>query len=145
MIIKKYWCSWVRSVAPVFSGLGIKVAFWSYKARIHKNIKVCFQTLEIVWGDFCPHSPIPGKILILLDTHNLSECQILPKLEIATFAICHCHLPFLASLDMAIFDVQTSYQILRTKITSDNYYGLKTNFNVFVKSCLITLEGNLNS
>ena len=28
---------------------------------------------------------------ILLDTHDLSVCQILPKLDIATFAIAICH------------------------------------------------------
>ena len=50
-----------------------------------------------------------GKILILLDPHNLSVRQILPKYYIAIFANCHCHLPFLASLKMANFDVQISY------------------------------------
>ena len=78
-----------------------------------KNIKVCFQTVKIVLEDFRPQKLIPGKILIHLDTHNLSVCPKLPKLDIATFAIYHCHLPFLASLDMAIFDVQTSYGCLK--------------------------------
>ena len=30
------------------------------------------------------------------------------QINIAIFAYCHCHLPFLASLKMAIFDLQTS-------------------------------------
>ena len=42
-------------------------------------------------------------------SHNLFLRQKLPKHYIATFAIFHCHLPFLASLAMANFDVQTSY------------------------------------
>ena len=59
--------------------------------------------------NFKPQKWIPGKILILLDPHNLFLRQKLPKNYIATFAICHCHLPFLASLEMEHFDVQTSY------------------------------------
>ena len=34
---------------------------------------------------------------------------------------------------------------MRFKIISDNVSGLKTNFYVFVNSCLVTLEGNFNS
>ena len=76
-------------------------------------MNVCFQTTNIVCGDFCSQNRIPGKILILLDTHNLSVHKKLPKLDIATFAICHCHLPFLASLNLAISDLQTSYGCLK--------------------------------
>ena len=53
--------------------------------------------------------------MILLDPHNLFLRLKLPKhyiATIATFAIFHCHLPFLASLaslEMANFDIQTSY------------------------------------
>ena len=45
----------------------------------------------------------------ILDPHNLFLRQKLPKPFNATFAICRCHLPFLASLEMEHFDVQTSY------------------------------------
>ena len=110
MIRKKYWGSWGQSEAPVFPVQELRLPS-RVTRQVHKNIKICFQTVIIVWGDFCPQNPIPGKILILLDTHDLSVSQTLPKLDIATFAI--CHLPFLASLDLVIFDVQTSYGCLK--------------------------------
>ena len=59
--------------------------------------------------NFKPQKWIPGRILILLDPHNLSVGQKLAIKFIAIFAILLCHLPFLASLKMTNFDVQTSY------------------------------------
>ena len=46
---------------------------------------------------------------MLLDPHNLSEHQKMPTQSIAIFAILHCHLPFLANLEMIVFNIQTSY------------------------------------
>ena len=46
---------------------------------------------------------------MFLDPHNLFLRQKLPKHYIANIATCHCHLLFLASLEMPNFDVQTSY------------------------------------
>ena len=62
-----------------------------------------FDNLNINWGDFKPHNRFPGKILILLDTQDLSVGQKLPKLDIATFAFCHCQLPFLAMSNLGNF------------------------------------------
>ena len=52
---------------------------------------------------------MPGKILILLDPNNLSIGKKLTNYDIAIFTNCHCHLPVLASLKMALLDVQISY------------------------------------
>ena len=87
MIRKKYWGSWTQSEAPILCGKWIKVAFLGQKARIHKNIKVCFQIVNIVWDDYQPQNPIPGKILILLDTHNLSVPKELPYPDLPKMAI----------------------------------------------------------
>ena len=133
MITKKYWCSWGQSGAPILCGKWIKVAFLGHKARIHKNIKVCFQTVYIVWDDFKPHNQIPGEILILLDTHNLSVRQKLSKSDIAIFAICHCQLPFLASLDLVIFDVQRSCGCLKV---SEFYQESDSEVDNHLRQCL---------
>ena len=115
----KYSCLWYqrRCLGPRrgVSGLKIPRASWclgkkgEHKGKYRKHVKVNFKDLNFIWGDFKPQKWIPGKILILLDPHNLSVRQILPKYYISIFAICHCHLPFLASLKMANFDVQISY------------------------------------
>ena len=109
---------------------------------MHKKHKTLSETPKIVWDDFKPHSRIPGKILILLDTNNLSVRQVLHIPGIATCDICHCHLPFLASLNIAIFYVQTSYGCLKVselyqesdygvKIILDNVEDLKRTFTFF--------------
>ena len=41
------------------------------QSKILKNVKVYFETQNFIWGDFRPQKWIPGKILILLDPHNL--------------------------------------------------------------------------
>ena len=46
---------------------------------------------------------------MFLDPHNLSEHQKMPTQSIAIFAILHCHLPFLANLEMIVFNIRTSY------------------------------------
>ena len=59
----------------------------------------------------------PGHILLFMlavcllatDTKNLSVRQKLTKYDIATFSNYYCQLPFLATLKMANFDVQTSF------------------------------------
>ena len=135
MITKKYWCSWGQSGAPILCGKWIKVAFLGHKARIHKNIKVCFQTENIVWDDFKPDNQIPGEILILLDTHNLSVCQKLSKSDIAIFAIFHCQLPFLATLDMAIFLLQKSCGCLKV---SEIYQESDSEVDYHLRQCLRT-------
>ena len=93
---------------------------------MHKKHKTLSETPNIVSDDFKPHSRIPGKILILLDTNNLSVRQVLPIPGIATCDICHCHLPFLASLNIAIFYVQTSYGCLKvSELYQESDYGVK--------------------
>ena len=66
--------------------------------------------------------------MILLDPHNLFLRQKLPKNYIATFAICHCHLPFLASLEMANFDVQTSYGGLKVSEFNQEFISEVQNY-----------------
>ena len=80
-----------------------------YKGKYQIYVKLRFETLDIIFNDLWPQKWIPGYILILLDTHNLSVFQKLPIKHIAIIAILLCHLPFLANLKMTIFDVQTSY------------------------------------
>ena len=110
-----------------------------------KNMKVCFQTINIVGDDFKPHNQIPAEILILLD---LSVGQQLPKSDIAIFAIFgksgfgnfwHTDKSWVSK------SISTRNRNLRLIINSDNVYSLKTNFYDLVNSCLVTLEGNFNS
>ena len=64
--------------------------------------------------------------VILLDPHSLSLCQNLPKYCIATFAFCHKYLPFLAMLDMVIFDIQTSCGGLKvSEFYQESDYGVQ--------------------
>ena len=94
--------------------LDIKVAFFqSHKARIHKNIKVCFQTVKVILGDCCLQNQIPGKILILLDTHNLSVGQKLPNSDLPKMANGSGKWQMWQCLIWAIFYVQTSYGCLK--------------------------------
>ena len=58
-----------------------------YKDKYYKNIKVCFKTSNIIRGDFKPQKWIPGKILILLDPHNLYVHQNLPFLDLPKMEI----------------------------------------------------------
>ena len=60
-----------------------------HKGKYLKHVKVYFKALNFIWGDFKRRKWIPGKILILLDPHNLPVRQILSKYYIAIFAICH--------------------------------------------------------
>ena len=48
------------------------------QSKMLKNVKVYFETPELSIFYFKPHKWIPGKILILLDPHNLSLHQNLP-------------------------------------------------------------------
>ena len=73
-----------------------------------KTEKFCFQTVNVVQDGLKPQNRIPGKILTLLDTQDLSVRQKLPKLDIAIFAICHCQLPFLAMSKNGYFYLHTS-------------------------------------
>ena len=50
-----------------------------YKAKIQKILKLRFDNQIIVWSNFKTQKWIPGKILILLDPHNLSVREKLPK------------------------------------------------------------------
>ena len=115
MTTKKYWCCWGQWEAPKLCGFVIcecSKLEGKIHGKISKNEKVRFETLNFIWGYCNPQKWIPGKILILLDPHNLSVRQKLTNYDIAIFANCHCHLPVLASLKMSVFDVQTSYRIL---------------------------------
>ena len=67
----------------VWSARGGLVYKGRYKAKYQSFVKLCFESLNIVWDDFWPQNRIPGKILILLDTQDLSVRQKLPKLDIA--------------------------------------------------------------
>ena len=60
-------------------------------------------------GDFCPQNPIPGKILILLDTHNLSVRQKLPYPDLPKMANGNGKWQMWQCLIWAIFDIQTSH------------------------------------
>ena len=88
---------------PLQSARGGCFTKGKYKGKYQKCLKVHFDNLNINWGDFKPHNRFPGKILILLDTQDLSVGQKLPKLDIATFAFCHCQLPFLAMSNLGNF------------------------------------------
>ena len=52
----------------------------------------------------------------------------MPKHYIANFAICHCHLPFLASLEMANFDIQTSYGGLKVSEFNQEFISEVQNY-----------------
>ena len=54
----------------------------------------------------------------------------LPKHYIADFAIFPCHLPFLASLEMANFDVQTSYGGLKVSEFNQEFISKVKNLNL---------------
>ena len=126
-----------------------------YKGKYQTCVNLHFQTLNIVWDDFWPQNRIPGKILILLDTQDLSVHQKLPKLDIAMFVICHGQLPFLAMSNLGSFWrtdkswVSKSIRILPgirfwgLKPSQTTFTAWKQNLLVFVDSCLVTLEGNL--
>ena len=140
---------------PLQSARGGCFTKGKYKGKYQKCLKVHFDNLNINWGDFKPHNRFPGKILILLDTQDLSVGQKLPKLDIATFAFCHCQLPFLAMSNLGSFWrtdkswVSKSIRILPgirfwgLKPSQTTFTVWKQNFSVFVDSCLVTLEGNL--
>ena len=99
----------------VWSARGGLVYKGRYKAKYQSFVKLCFETLNIVWDDFWPQNRRTGKILILLDTQDLSVRQKLPKLDIAMFVICHGQLPFLAKSDLGNF----------WRTDSNNVKGLK--------------------
>ena len=67
----------------VWSARGGLVYKGRYKAKYQSFVKLWFESLNIVWDDFWPQNRIPGKILILLDTQDLSIRQKLPKSDIA--------------------------------------------------------------
>ena len=68
---------------PLQSARGGCFTKGKYKGKYQKCLKVHFDNLNIIWGDFKPHNRFPGQILILLDTQDLSVGQKLPKLDIA--------------------------------------------------------------
>ena len=97
------------------------------------NVK-SLSELDIGGRETCkPHNQIPGEILILLGTHNLSVCKKLSKSDIALFANCHCQMPILASLDMVIFDVQTSCGCLKV---SDFYQESDFEVDNHLRQCI---------
>ncbi len=55
------------------------------QGKILQKRNVRFNALNCIWGDFKPQKWIPGKILILLDPHNLSIYGGLIYLPIAIF------------------------------------------------------------
>ena len=112
MTTKKYWCCWGQWEAPKLCGFGFcecsKIE-GEIHGKISKNEKVRFKTLNFIWGYWNPQKWIPGKILILLDSYNLSVRQKLTFLDLPKLAngngnwqIWQCH-------NWSIFDVQTSY------------------------------------
>ena len=143
MTTKKYWCCWGQWKAPKLCGFVIcecSKLEGKIHGKISKNEKVRFETLNFIWGYCNPQKWIPGKILILLDPHNLSVRQKLTNYDIVIFANCHCHLPVLASLKMAILDVLTSFtrnSFLEFKISSDRVS--------LVRSNIVSLQCNLFS
>ena len=59
--------------------------------------------------NFKPQKWIPGKILILLDPHNLSVCQNLPFLDLPEMANGNGKWQSWQCNAWAVFDVETSY------------------------------------
>ena len=53
-----------------------------YKGKYQIYVKLRFKTLDIIFNDLSPQKWIPGQILIILDTHNLSVRQKLSFLDL---------------------------------------------------------------
>ena len=78
------------------------------KGNYCKHAKVCFKALNFILGDFKLQKWIPGKILILLDPHNLSVSQKLPFLDLPKMANGNGKWQLWQCIIWSIFDVQTS-------------------------------------
>ena len=84
-----------------------------YKGKYQIYVKLRFETLDIIFNDLWPQKWIPGQILILLDTHNLSVRQKLSFLDLPKMANGKAKWQIWQCVLWAIFDVQTSYGCLK--------------------------------
>ena len=84
-----------------------------YKGKYQIYVKLRFETLDIIFNDLWPQKWIPGQILILLDTHNLSVRQKLPYSDLPKMANGNGKWQMWQCLIWAIFDLQTSHGCLK--------------------------------
>ena len=132
---KKYWGCWGQWRAPKLCGKWLKVAFWSHKARIHKNIKVCFQTKNIVWDDY---------FILVIAKSRLAKNRNW-QWQMANMAMSNLGSFWRTDKSWVSKSIRIvpGIRFWGLKPSQTAFTVWKQNFSVFVNSCLVTLEGNL--
>ena len=112
ILLLSFLASVLRSYCWDSGMLYIKIASKLYSVLYLKEL---YKFISSIWSKK-QLKEIPLRALKVAKCLKIFFCKLLnsyfgPKCiaTFATFAIFHCHLPFLASLEMEHFDVQTSY------------------------------------